>query len=285
MYDAGVTHAPFAHKFTGKERDTESGLDYFGARHDNPSLGRFMQTDPKPDSSLVSNPQSLNRYAYVQNNPLKFVDIRGECVSPALGPGQVGICIESYIRAPRMGILHLGLGDNRGPVANDPDATFRTQTLVTIDLKTHAVSGESKAGISEVLFKGAYPKPGIVHASIGKPTVDDKGNIHFSVSVYGENGHEAAGNPLAPGGWIEMVFEFLVDPSGKVVITGQSGKDYPSVSVFSYSNGATNDLFEQTESGDSNDLNKPAHGLGNIRNRFDFLEDLIESVHRQEAAQ
>ena len=56
-----------AYKFTGKERDTESGLDYFGARYYGSSMGRFMSPDPL--GGHMENPQSLNKYAYALNNP------------------------------------------------------------------------------------------------------------------------------------------------------------------------------------------------------------------------
>ena len=73
LYDDGV-----GSRCTGKERDTESGLDYFGARYYASSMGRFSSPDP---SGLVfadpSNPQSLNLYSYSLNNPLKFVDPTG----------------------------------------------------------------------------------------------------------------------------------------------------------------------------------------------------------------
>jgi RHS repeat-associated protein len=68
--------------FTGKERDTESGNDYFGARYYASSMGRFMSPDwsakvePVPYSKL-DDPQSLNLYAYVRNNPLGGVDADG----------------------------------------------------------------------------------------------------------------------------------------------------------------------------------------------------------------
>ena len=68
--------------FTGKERDTESGNDYFGARYYASSMGRFMSPDwsakmePVPYAKL-DNPQTLNLYAYVGNNPLRFVDADG----------------------------------------------------------------------------------------------------------------------------------------------------------------------------------------------------------------
>jgi len=70
------------HHFTGKERDTESGSDYFEARYYGSGMGRFLSPDP---SGLFyadpSNPQSLNLYSYAQNNPLKNTDPDGlRCV-------------------------------------------------------------------------------------------------------------------------------------------------------------------------------------------------------------
>ena len=68
--------------FTGKERDFESGNDYFGARYYASSMGRFLSPDwsakrePIPYAKL-DNPQSLNHYAYVFNNPLSHIDADG----------------------------------------------------------------------------------------------------------------------------------------------------------------------------------------------------------------
>jgi len=73
---------PTEHLFTGKERDTESGNDYFGARYYASSMGRFMSPDwsaklmPVPYAKL-DNPQTLNLYAYVGNNPLSRIDADG----------------------------------------------------------------------------------------------------------------------------------------------------------------------------------------------------------------
>ena len=63
--------------FTGKERDTESGLDYFGARYNASTMGRFMTPDPLLNSGKPWDPQTWNRYAYTQNNPLKYIDPTG----------------------------------------------------------------------------------------------------------------------------------------------------------------------------------------------------------------
>jgi RHS repeat-associated protein len=72
------------YRFTGKERDSESGLDNFGARYDASSLGRFMTPDwaAKPTTvpyALFGDPQTLNLYAYVRNNPVSRADADGHC--------------------------------------------------------------------------------------------------------------------------------------------------------------------------------------------------------------
>lgn len=65
-------------KFTGKERDTESGLDNFGARYNASSMGRFMSPDPgNIKLKHLFDPQGLNRYAYTRDNPLIYVDQDG----------------------------------------------------------------------------------------------------------------------------------------------------------------------------------------------------------------
>jgi len=65
------------YKFTGKRRDTESQLDYFGARYYSNALGRFMTPDYGGSQQPNSNPKTLNLYAYGQNNPLRFADETG----------------------------------------------------------------------------------------------------------------------------------------------------------------------------------------------------------------
>ncbi len=68
---------PQNYKFTGYERDTESGLDYATHRYYSSRLGRFTSADPLKGN--VRNPQSLNRYTYVLNNPCNLIDPSGLC--------------------------------------------------------------------------------------------------------------------------------------------------------------------------------------------------------------
>jgi RHS repeat-associated protein len=84
--------------FTGKERDSQSGNDYFGARYYASSMGRFLSPDPynailikqgmkagglpveAADSffnGFLEDPQNLNQYSYVRNNPLRLIDPTG----------------------------------------------------------------------------------------------------------------------------------------------------------------------------------------------------------------
>jgi RHS repeat-associated protein len=84
------------HHFTQKERDTESNNDYFFARYYNSAMGRFTTPDwsakvvPVPYAQM-GNPQSLNLYAYVGNNPITHVDLDGHAGLDCSGNNAKGI--------------------------------------------------------------------------------------------------------------------------------------------------------------------------------------------------
>ncbi len=67
--------SPLRHRYTGQEDDPEIDLYFYNARYYDPALGRFISADEFVQS--INNPQSLNRYTYVQNNPLVFSDPSG----------------------------------------------------------------------------------------------------------------------------------------------------------------------------------------------------------------
>jgi RHS repeat-associated protein len=73
-----------AYKFEGKERDTETGNDDFGARYYTSRFGRWLSADwsstpvPVPYANLT-NPQTLNLYAMVADDPESFADLDGHC--------------------------------------------------------------------------------------------------------------------------------------------------------------------------------------------------------------
>jgi RHS repeat-associated protein len=101
--------------FTGKERDAESGNDYFLARYYGSSMGRFLSPDPGP--FVWHDPQTLNRYAYTRNNPLKFVDPTGMYFVIAPGNEQARQAISMLLRSQTGRALV-------GSIAADPRPTY-----------------------------------------------------------------------------------------------------------------------------------------------------------------
>lgn len=103
--------------FTGKEQDVNTGLDYFGARYFSAVQGRFTSpdefkggiVDPVTGSDIETNgaipyaditdPQTLNKYAYVRNNPLRFIDPDGHEIYGRGPAGEVELPnLDSLIR-------------------------------------------------------------------------------------------------------------------------------------------------------------------------------------------
>ena len=96
-------------------------------------------------------PQTWNRFAYVVNNPLKFVDPSGLCSVPTgLKQGQVGICFEAFIAASRVGPGGMGHGDGRGFAGNDPSLTARVTVwaIISRDEKNIYINQSSRVSNS-----------------------------------------------------------------------------------------------------------------------------------------
>jgi RHS repeat-associated protein len=77
-------------KFTSKERDAESGLDYFGARYFSGAQGRFTSTGAPFNDRDANDPQSSTLHGYVRNSPPRYADLTGrQCgwLPPDLEPG------------------------------------------------------------------------------------------------------------------------------------------------------------------------------------------------------
>ena len=90
-----LDNVPQNYKFNGKERDAESGLDNFGARYNASTLGRFMTPDwaARPTTvpyAVFGDPQSLNLYGYVRNDPVSRADADGDSAAGNAGCGQQG---------------------------------------------------------------------------------------------------------------------------------------------------------------------------------------------------
>ena len=86
--------------YTGKEKDS-TGVSYYGARYYDPETGRFLSRDAL--AGTKSAPQTLNRYSYCLNNPVKFVDPTGLCVERMCNV-DTGVCITYYCNYKKDGI-------------------------------------------------------------------------------------------------------------------------------------------------------------------------------------
>jgi RHS repeat-associated protein len=124
----GATSSTNHYKFTGKERDTESGLDYFGARYYANASGRFMSPDwaAKPTNvpyAEFGDPQSLNLYSYVRNSPIVRVDADGHSYA-----GMNGFNADTTAGSPMATTTSMDLEKNPGSDSRDSgalEAAFR----------------------------------------------------------------------------------------------------------------------------------------------------------------
>jgi len=168
------------YRFTGKERDAESGLDNFGKRYNASSLGRFMQTDPiwvKADRML--DPQRLNLYSYVRNNPLKLTDPSGMDVvlRTCSGSSTMTQCfnqVQNGLKKEDRSHVHLVEGDGK-------NGFKKGQYGITVD-----ADYKGSAGNFSTLQKLANDHSATANVDVLKPT--DSFNVRISVSYNAKSG-------------------------------------------------------------------------------------------------
>jgi RHS repeat-associated protein len=109
--------APDVRQFAGKEREADTGLDYFGARYYRPQSGRFTSVDPVLDlEKATRDPQQWNRYAYARNNSLRYVDPDGRTVESLWDVFNIGLGIKSFVDNFRGGNIRSAAIDAGGIV-------------------------------------------------------------------------------------------------------------------------------------------------------------------------
>ena len=147
-------------KFTGKERDAETGLDFFESRYFSSAQGRFTSPDVmmgKPE--WLVDPQRWNRCAYVRNNPLKYIDPNGEdlVVYYSLG-SDVSDADREWFNKNKGAIL-AGI-QAKFEKAGVKDVTFRDQSTLSKG-QLAALDNGSPFGVSRLTFGGKdYPGVG-----------------------------------------------------------------------------------------------------------------------------
>jgi RHS repeat-associated protein len=193
-------------KFTGKERDAETTLDYFVARYYASAHGRFNSPDPLLASGKAATPQTWNRYAYVLNNPLGMVDQNGTDATDA----------EEIARRMREAQQNQPL-----QTSNDTIAQSVTQRPV-YEVRVTDVS----------IFQGTFPQTGGIAENRGQQAVNPNGTsaklpFGFDLSVnytVTQNGQPVEGVQI----FEELKLEgrqAVRDENGVFAIERQGGKD------------------------------------------------------------
>ena len=214
-------------QFSKKLRDFETGLDYFGARFYASPHGRFLSVDPLMASGLAVEPQSWNRYAFVSNNPLRYVDDDGLVKRDK--SGNVIFTAEDpsgRIRHPSglSGPVEIGhvFGDDGTPITafrNREDGDYRLDTnchgLTFVDGKYWIDNTEIPTllqadGYKKVDSLGIKPQVGdvVVYTVDGKvkhsatvTAVDEQGNVTAVSGIAGVS--TFAGTTAPDQGWTE----------------------------------------------------------------------------------
>jgi RHS repeat-associated protein len=158
---AGTTDG-LTQKFTGKERDAESGLDYFGARYYGSALGRWTSPDPLYlEMHRLTDPQQLNLYSYVRNNPLSLTDPDGRDIAVKCADKANCSTATDQVNGRKDGQFKVAIGDDGKwhPVG---------------DVDTSKLSGAEKA------FYGALTDTN-THATL--TAVSGDGGVFFGLST------------------------------------------------------------------------------------------------------
>jgi len=166
------------YKFTGKERDSESGLDYFGARYYASSMGRWTSPDPgKINMKHLANPQKWNKYNYVLNNPLSMFDPDGL--------QELWIQFRAYIPQATVGPIR---GDNRGPSTQE-NASSRASITMHIETDPAKNHGNPLLGYTQSVSdthntKGASTPPIVTQAPTATASQDPvTGQVTLNVKM------------------------------------------------------------------------------------------------------
>jgi RHS repeat-associated protein len=175
---------------TSKERDSETGLDYFGARYYSNGLGRFITPDwaAKPAAvpyAVLGDPQSLNLYSYVRNLPTTTFDADGHCgsdgpcsnitvtVNPAKGESDPHPMENEHFKGVQNGqpvdVYKSGVGlhvdvtfsDSNGPISGMKVTESNSSGPGTLVQNQQPGTTNDKGQITDVVMRGVTsdPKP------------------------------------------------------------------------------------------------------------------------------
>ena len=120
-----------AQKFTGQRLD-DTGLYYYNARYYDATIGRFISPDTV--GTNIYNPQSLNRYSYVLNNPLRYADPSGTTAQNLSPPQKTKVITDSWVVFIPIGTTASTTTDTVTVPASGSTATVDVTTTTTVSI-------------------------------------------------------------------------------------------------------------------------------------------------------
>ena len=232
---SGYTDDDVRKQFTGNERDDETGLDYAGARMYVNWLGRFTAPDPLMGSGTAEEPQTWNRYAYVDNNPLTFVDNNGLLKrskgvleftiiaynwgwKSTTGQDFLGYAGTLQMKNGRTIFASWNTNDNRMGDSNCHGLTFGDGEFSIDNDQVDLIVGGLKADGTQ------KSKGGDGYEAVGADKAQEGDVVVYRQAVYGKNGSDA-GKII---GWEVIHSATVTGTEGGVQVSGVNGTSNPS---------------------------------------------------------
>jgi RHS repeat-associated protein len=206
---------PTKHKFTGERWEDKLDLYYLFRRYYDPELGRFISQDPV--LGALKQPQTLNRYAYVINNPLRFTDPTGEFLNILIGAiagaliGGIGCWLAGGEDCWKAALMGAAVGAFAGATFGLGMSAFGVGTAAEVAASSASIVAGSWASVGAGVLTGmavgaqTYFLASSLGIASGQMTPQDLNMEEFGLSVglgglFGGFGGKAY-NPAEPWGY------------------------------------------------------------------------------------
>jgi RHS repeat-associated protein len=222
-------------RFTGKERDAESGLDNFLARYYTPHRGTFQSADPALSHVASMNPQLWNSYGYVGNNPLRLIDPNGhspiEPRGPEVPPSPRGRLAVVQTRGPAikpMQTSSLKAVSVRTPTqvmnktVSQPVASGRVNPIIIAkEFFATAAQGATIGGFSEDFLTGVYSGAVYSLKTYGFKLPEFEGSLKGGIAseLAGNKLYGSLGKGIVVGVAEHYALDYIFSEGGKVPVS------------------------------------------------------------------
>jgi RHS repeat-associated protein len=173
------------YKFTGKERDSETQLDYFGARYYSNGLGRWTTPDWAAKATAVpyaefSDPQSLNLYTYVRNVPTTRLDQDGHCAGDGCKDMSLTVTVASQPSFKANDPQKSGTYKTGVSGYLKIEADYKGSPVSNLPMHEDVTTKTTKNGVPATNVKEVVPSDGVTNA---KGQVPDKVGMELTTKT------------------------------------------------------------------------------------------------------